>query len=205
MLTYRIYNRYNNLDVRNYDIPELEGFWKETVQAPEARWEPQLINGKRYNVATVRQVVAFPQQTGTFVLEDFSLKGYLRINFFEGRDVQATCDPVEITVLPIPENAPFNSLGTFANLAVQQTLSSDSVTTNEAITVEVTFRGNGNLKFLREPKLLGREFEVFEAEVKDNISVSARGESGSAPSSLWPSPCASDYTLPPLKRFHLAP
>ena len=110
VLTYRIYNRYNNLDVRNYDIPELEGFWKETVDAPEARWEPQLINGKRYNVATVRQVVAFPQQTGTFVLEDFNLKGYLRINFFEGRDVQATCDPVEITVPPIPENAPGNSL-----------------------------------------------------------------------------------------------
>ena len=51
----QIYNRYNNLDVRNYDIPELEGFWKETVDAPEARWEPQLINGKRYNVATVRR------------------------------------------------------------------------------------------------------------------------------------------------------
>ena len=207
VLTYRIYNRYNNLDVRNYDIPELEGFWKETVQAPEARWEPQLINGKRYNVATVRQVVAFPQQTGTFVLEDFSLKGYLRINFFEGRDVQATCDPVEITVLPIPENAPSNSLGTFANLAVQQTLSSDSVTTNEAITVEVTFRGNGNLKFLREPKLAWpSEFEVFEAEVKDNISVSARGESGRRTFKFVAIPRApGDYTLPPFEAVSFDP
>ena len=71
VLNYKIYNRYNNLDVRNYDIPELDGFWKETVDMPEARWEPQLINGKRYNVATVRKVVAFPQQTGTFELKDF--------------------------------------------------------------------------------------------------------------------------------------
>ena len=81
VLTYKIYNRYTNLDVRNYDIPELEGFWKETVQTPDARWEPQLVNGKRYNVATVRQIVAFPQQTGTFTLRDFDLTGYLRINF----------------------------------------------------------------------------------------------------------------------------
>ncbi len=207
VLTYRIYNRYNNLDVRNYDIPELEGFWKETVDAPEARWEPQLINGKRYNVATVRQVVAFPQQTGTFVLEDFNLKGYLRINFFEGRDVQATCDPVEITVLPIPENAPANSLGTFANLAVQQTLSGDSVSTNEAITLEVTFRGNGNLKFLREPKLAWpAEFEVFEAEVKDNISVSARGESGKRTFKFVAIPRApGDYTLPPFEAVSFDP
>ena len=207
VLTYRIYNRYNNLDVRNYDIPELEGFWKETVDAPEARWEPQLINGKRYNVATVRQVVAFPQQTGTFVLEDFNLKGYLRINFFEGRDVQATCDPVQITVLPIPENAPANSLGTFANLAVQQSLSSDSVSTNEAITVEVSFRGNGNLKFLREPKLAWpSEFEVFEAEVKDNISVSARGESGKRTFKFVAIPRApGDYTLPPFEAVSFDP
>ena len=207
VLTYRIYNRYNNLDVRNYDIPELEGFWKETVQAPEARWEPQLINGKRYNVATVRKVVAFPQQTGTFVLKDFDLKGYLRINFFEGRDVQATCDPVEITVLPIPENAPANSLGTFANLAVQQTLSSDSVLTNEAITLEVSFRGNGNLKFLREPKLAWpTEFEVFEAEVKDNIAVSARGESGKRTFKFVAIPRApGDYTLPPFEAVSFDP
>ena len=97
VLTYKIYNRYTNLDVRNYDIPELEGFWKETVQTPDARWEPQLINGKRYNVATVRQIVAFPQQTGTFTLRDFDLTGYLRINFFEGRDVKppATLSPLK--------------------------------------------------------------------------------------------------------------
>ena len=92
VLNYKIYNRYNNLDVRNYDIPELDGFWKETVDMPDARWEPQLINGKRYNVATVRKIVAFPQQTGTFELKDFDLVGYMRVNFFEGRELTATCD-----------------------------------------------------------------------------------------------------------------
>ena len=112
--------------------------------------EPQLINGKRYNVATVRQVVAFPQQTGTFVLEDFNLKGYLRINFFEGRDVQATCDPAEITVLPIPENAPATRWVRLPTWPCNKPCPA-TVSTNEAITVEVSFRGNGNLKFWREP------------------------------------------------------
>ena len=198
VLTYKIYNRYTNLDVRNYDIPELEGFWKETVQGPEARWEPQLINGKRYNVATVRQIVAFPQQTGTFTLQDFDLQGYLRINLFEGRDVQATCDPVTVEVLPLPEAAPANSLGTFANLRVDQTISADSVSTNEAITVEVTFKGNGNLKFVREPQLAWpSEFEVFDAEVEDNIAITARGESGSRTFKFVAIPRApGDYKLP---------
>ena len=120
VLNYKIYNRYNNLDVRNYDIPELDGFWKETVDMPDARWEPQLINGKRYNVATVRKIVAFPQQTGTFELKDFDLVGYMRVNFFEGRELTATCEPVTLEVLPLPEAAPANSLGTFAELSVTQ-------------------------------------------------------------------------------------
>ena len=207
ILTYKIYNRYNNLDVRSYDIPELEGFWKETVQGPEARWEPQLINGKRYNVATVRQVVAFPQQTGKMLLKDFNLNGYLRINFFDGREVTATCDPVEIEVLPLTESAPVNSLGTFSNLAVEQRVSKDSVSTNEAVTVEVTFRGNGNLKFLREPQLAWpAEFEVFDAEVEDKISISTRGESGKRTFKFVAIPRApGDYTLPPLEAVSFDP
>jgi len=198
VLSYKIYNRYNNLDVRKYDIPELEGFWKETVRGPEARWEPQLINGKRYNVATVRQIVAFPQQTGTLVLKDFTLNGYLRINFFEGREIQATCDPVEIEVLPLPESAPPNSLGTFANLTVEQSLSADSLRTNEAVTYEVTFRGAGNLKFVREPEVAWpSEFEVFDPEVEDQISITAKGERGSRRFKFVAIPRApGDYALP---------
>ena len=207
VLTYKIYNRYTNLDVRNYDIPELEGFWKETVQTPDARWEPQLINGKRYNVATVRQIVAFPQQTGTFTLRDFDLTGYLRINFFEGRDIQATCDPVEIEVLPLPEAAPKNSVGTFSSLTVNQTLSADSVSTNEAVTLEITYRGSGNLKFLREPQLAWpSEFEVFEAEVTDKIALSARGETGSRTFKFVAIPRApGDYALPAFETVFFDP
>lgn len=207
VLSYKIYNRYNNLDVRNYDIPELEGFWKETVPGQEARWEPQLINGKRYNVATVRQIVAFPQQTGTLVLKDFTLNGYLRINFFEGREIQATCDPVEIEVLPLPEAAPPQSLGTFVNLTAEQRLSSDTLQANEAITLEITFRGSGNLKFLREPVVAWpSEFEVFDPEVEDQISISPKGEAGLRRFKFVAIPRApGDYVLPAFEAVSFDP
>ena len=207
VISYRIYNRYNNLDVRNYDIPELEGCWKETVSGPDARWEPQLINGKRYNVATVRQIVAFPQQTGTLELKDFTLNGYLRINFFEGREIQANCDPVRIEVLPLPEAPPSSSLGTFVNLTVEQQISSDSLKANEAVTLEVTYKGSGNLKFLREPALAWpSEFEVFDPEVEDKIAISARGEAGLRRFKFVAIPrAAGDYTLPALKATFFDP
>ena len=207
VINYRIYNRYNNMDVRSFDIPELEGFWKETIEAPEARWEPQLINGKRYNVATVRQIVAFPQQTGTFVLKDFDLKGYMRINFFEGREIEATCAPVTLEVMPLPETAPRNSLGTFGNLSVDQSLSADSLGTNEAVTLTVTYRGRGNLKFLSAPDIAWpAEFEVFDAEIEDNIRISEKGELGTRSFKFVAIPRApGTYTLPLLKAVSFDP
>ena len=207
ILTYRIYNRYNNLDVRSFDVPELEGFWKETVPAEEARWEPQLINGKRYNVATVRQIVAFPQQTGKVILKDFTLDGYLRINFFEGREIQATSDPVEIEVLPLPESAPERSLGTFSKLTVEQSLSEDSLSTNEAVTLEVSYRGFGNLKFIQKPDVAWpSEFEVFDPEIDDRIAITAQGETGSRTFKYVAIPRApGNYTFPELEAVWFDP
>jgi hypothetical protein len=207
VISYKIYNRYNGLDVREYDIPELEGFWKETIEDPEPRWVPELINGKRYNVATVRRIVAFPQQTGTFVMDGFSLKGSMRINFFEGREMNATCEPVTIQVMPLPEVAPPTSLGTFNRLSVQQSLSADSVGTHEAVTLEVTYRGAGNLKFLQEPTLAWpTEFEVFDSEVTDNISITDKGETGTRTFRFVAIPRSpGKYTLPALQATYFDP
>ena len=207
VLNYKIYKRYDNIGVRSYDIPELDGFWKENVDTPDARWEPQLINGKRYSVATVRKIVAFPQQTGTFELKDFDLLGYMRINYFEQRQLTATCEPVTLEVLPLPEAAPANSLGTFAELSVTQSASLDSLNANEAVTVEVTYRGRGNLKFLQEPELVWpAEFEVFDAEVEDQINVTAQGERGSRTFKFVAIPRApGTYTLPGVEATYFNP
>ena len=207
VLSYRIYNRYNNLDVKNIDIPELEGFWKETIEDPEPHWEPQVINGKRYNVATVRRVVAFPQQTGTFELKDFNISGFMRINFFDGREIGATCRPVKVEVLPLPEAAPSGSLGTFGQLVVNQTANEDSVSVNDAVQIEITFKGKGNLKFLREPEVLWpAEFEVFDAEIKDNIRITDQGEHGARTFKYLAIPRApGNYTLPEQRASYFDP
>ena len=181
MLNYKIYKRYDNIGVRSYDIPELDGFWKENVDTPDARWEPQLINGKRYSVATVRKILAFPQQTGTFELKDFARLGYMRINYFEQRQLTATCEPV--TLESVAEAA--SQFAGHIRRIVRHPASLDSLSANEAVTVEVTYEG-AQLKFLRR-SWWPAEFEVFDAEVEDQINVTAQGEGAAARSSLSPS------------------
>jgi len=180
VVSFKIFNRANNLDVRKFNIPETPGFWKEEVDIPEPRWEPQVVSGQRYNVATVKKLVLFPQQTGTLVIDGFDLVGYMRTSFFNGQNVTANADPVKIEVKPLPEPIPPGFLGAFGQLRVTPKQTEQACRTNEAITYDLTFSGQGNIKFIQEPSLTWPgEFEVFDPEVIDRINVNEGGESGS--------------------------
>jgi hypothetical protein len=180
VVAFKIFNRANNLDVRKFNIPETPGFWKEEVEISEPRWEPQVISGKRYNVATVKKLVLFPQQTGTLTIEGFDLVGYMRTSFFNGQNVTASADPVRIDVKPLPEPIPASFLGAFGQLRITPKQTGQACKTNEAITYDLTYSGQGNIKFIQEPALnWPGEFEVFDAEVIDRINVNENGESGS--------------------------
>lgn len=178
--SFKIYKKASNLDVREYVIPEMLGFWKEAVDQPDPNWEPQVIRGQRYNVANLRTVVLFPQQTGKLTLTGFELTGYMRTSFFNGRNVEAKAKPVTIQVRPLPDPVPSNYIGAFKRLDAKVKVSATEAITNEAITVEIIYNGQGNLKFIQEPILQWpRDFEVFDPEVKDRINVSANGQAGS--------------------------
>ncbi|HHZ81501.1 MAG TPA: hypothetical protein EYN64_02070, partial [Flavobacteriales bacterium] len=172
VLVYKIYNQLNSLEVREYNVPELKGFWKEEVKETEEQtWKTQIIDGRRYSVITVQRIVAFPQQTGTFTIDGFNLKGYLRVNFFSGKNIEANSKAVTIEVMPLPKSKPANFIGTFKNLSLDSKVQIDSVKVNEAFNMTVTYSGSGNLKLLSEPKIIWpSEFEVFDPEVKDRIS-----------------------------------
>jgi len=198
---YKIYNQHNSLEVREYNLPELKGFWKEEVEAKEARWETEVVNGKRYQVATVGRVVAFPQQTGTFNIDGFNIKGFVRVNFFNGSNVTATSKSIKIEVLPYPNGKPPGFIGTFSNLTVEASVVVDSVKVNEAFNFTVKYSGTGNLKLLREPQIVWpTEFEVFDPEMTDRVNVSQYGESGKRSYKYVIIPRApGNYELPNLK------
>ena len=180
MASFKIYNRANNLDVREYNVPEMSGFWTEQIEMEDPRWEPEVVNGRRYNVATVRKVLLFPQKTGAMDIEGFNLIGYKRTGFFDGKNVTAQADPVTIRVKPLPEPIPKGMIGAFNRFRLQLKVSPSECKTNEALTVEFVYSGVGNLKFIQEPDLQWPgEFEVYDPEIIDRIKVSGDGESGS--------------------------
>ena len=207
VIEYNIYNQYNGLEVREYNVPELKGFWQEEVKAEEQVWQTQIVNGKRYNTVTVKRIVAFPQQTGVFTIEGFDLKGYVRVNFFSGRNVEASSKPIKIEVMPLPENKPAKFIGTFSNLSVESKIEIDTIKVNEAFNMTIAYSGNGNLKLLRKPEILWpTEFEVFDPEVKDRININKNGESGERVYKYVIIPRApGDYMLPVITTSYFDP
>ena len=84
-IQYRIYNRLDGVDVRNYTFPDLSGVWRETVEGEDPRWENTVLNGQRFQVATIRTDLLYPTQTGTLELDGFDVEAQARISFFNTR------------------------------------------------------------------------------------------------------------------------
>lgn len=178
--TLQIYTLMPGLEVRDYQVPEFKGFWKESVDLANPSFEPRVLNGRRVQVATVGKFVLFPQQTGDLVIDGFDLTGYIRTSFFNGKNVAASADAVTLKVKPLPAPIPANHLGAFERLDVELAVSETEVEANQAFIVDIAFKGSGNLKFLREPTWdWPADFEVFDPEVKDRIAIEDGGERGS--------------------------
>jgi hypothetical protein len=107
------------------------------------------------------------------------MTGVVRSGFFSREEVSATSTPIKIEVLPLPPGKPDNYLGAFSELKMTVEPSRTSLKTNEALDLVVTFQGKGNMRLLPEIKPTWPvDFELFDPEIEDNISITESGASG---------------------------
>lgn len=178
IVRYKIYQKYGNFRPESYEFPELSGFWPEQVTDHQGRWENQLINGQRYQTATLRVDVLFPQKTGTQTLEGFSMTGIVG-GIWNRQRVSAVARKTSIEVLPLPPGKPASFVGTYPQLNLEVEPSTTHLKANEALTLKITFSGKGNLSFLQEPEIdWPADLEVYDPEVKNQVSTTANGVSG---------------------------
>jgi len=177
---YRIFNRMEAVDVRNYTFPELSGAWKETVDGEDPRWENTIVEGRRVQVATVRTDILYPTRTGPLEISGFHVDAQQRVSFFNTRPVASTANAVSIDVTALPSPSPASSLGTFEQLKVTWKIEGENEpSTNEAINLVLEFSGKGNLPLIGAPALeWPKDLEVFDPEISDRITTDLRGQRG---------------------------
>lgn len=196
MVEYRIWTR---VDVTNFgltSVPEPQGFWVEDVTPPgQPEVEQRTRNGIQYATALIRRVALVPTGSGTKSIEPIGVEAQVRMRAgrdpfgdFLGRSpfgnravpVSVLANPLSIEVRPLPAGQPDPFSGVVGTLSATATIDRDSVDANDAVTLSVTVRGEGNLRVIPAPVLdLPDDFEVFPPEVSENVTPRGSTLSGS--------------------------
>jgi hypothetical protein len=197
VVEYRLWTR---VDVTSYNftrVPEPQGFWVEDVTT-QPQVEELTRNGQRFTTAVIRRVALVPTGPGERSIEPIGAEVQVRVrrgdpfgdpfaDFFGRSSVLGTTivptallsNPLTIAVEPLPPGRPQPFSGVVGRLALDATLDRDSVATNEAVTLTVTARGEGNVAAVPNPSLgLPSDFEVFPPEVSESVRPFGPGLSG---------------------------
>lgn len=194
-ITYKLYTRVDISGAENYKFPEYKGFMMQEIESPgEVTWDMENYNGRNYRTAVLRQVVIFPQQSGTLEIDPCSIDLVVRIrntgqrsrsifdDFFDTySDVRktVTTKPLRITVEPYPFPKPVNFNAFTGSLKLSSQISASEVKADEGVTVKLTLSGNGNMKMLRTPELkFPADFDVYDPQVTNSFKTTAKGTSG---------------------------
>lgn len=212
-----------NIPVAGFDevnLPTYEGFYTQDVEIPQQiNFSREVYNGKIYQVGILKKTILFPQQNGKITIQPIKMSLLVQQqvkprSFFDDffnsfRTVKATvvseAETVNVKDLPA---APASFMGGVGNFSVNSEISSQDVTTNDAVTLKITINGTGNIRLIKTPELkLPSDFEVYDPRTNDNANASANGVSGTKTIEyLFQPRFEGDYTIPsiPISFFNPA-
>ena len=192
--TYQLYTRVSiagNELVKNAD---LNGFWSQDIDLGQSQWTQEIIGGYRWNVATIRKIVLFPQRSGDLEIDPLEMKfivqqrvqsgGQSLFDQFFGRvenvEYNLKSKPIKIKVMPLPTPAPEGFAGSVGNMDMKVNVSANEVKANEAINIKVKISGKGNINLAEKPEInFPSDFETYDPKINDNIKTTSAGVSGS--------------------------
>ncbi|GAB1451714.1 BatD family protein [Draconibacterium sp.] len=211
-----------NIPIAGFDdvnLPIYEGFYTQDVEIPQqVNFTREVYDNKIYQVGVLKKTILFPQQIGSLKIEPFHMSLLVQQqvkqrSFFDDffnsfRTVKAaiTSKPVTVNVRDIP-NAPASFMGGVGSFNITSDISSQDVTTNDAVTLKLTISGSGNIRLINTPKLdLPSDFEVYDPKVNDNVSVTSSGVSGSKTVEyLFQPRFEGEYTVPAIQFTYFNP
>lgn len=205
VLTYRIYYTIPISQLTVSKSPSYAGFWTKDVTNNNGTLQQSSVirDGKQYNVATIQEIVLFPQKSGKLVIDPLDISCLAQVRQQKNRsqsydpfedffgDVFGTTytnvrkdiksQPIEIEVMPLPNNnKPQSFKGAVGQFTFTTKIDKSELKVNEAFTFTVTVSGKGNIELLELPKpIFPPDFEVYDPKISTSIKDNTLGISGS--------------------------
>ena len=123
-VAFKLYTRVQLSGIESVKYPAFNGFWAQELNVDGYSWQRETLNGKVYDARVVKEVLLYPQQSGTLHIEQSSMTVVAQIvvqsrshsqslfdDFFGGQSVQEvrknlSAAPVPVTVRDFPAGAP---------------------------------------------------------------------------------------------------
>lgn len=173
-LSWRI-KLYTQLSLDGADIielPDFEGFYTKEKRRFDTRVQYQTIRGKRYAVKTLHEEALFPLETGDIPIGAAKVRVGIEDpaggfgGFLMPKPVLLQTLPVTLRVKPLPDKIPEDFSGGVGQYEWAVELDRDSISTDDALTLTMSVRGNGDTKRFAPPKLtLPAGLEVFDPKI----------------------------------------
>lgn len=184
LLDYKIYTA---IGLDNYSVQgesDYAGFFAQGIRQFPSTQVKVVIEGVQYVSKVIKRVALFPQQTGALEIDPMLLRvsvatgkarHWLSYGSFVNHDI--TSEPLAIVVKNLPVAAPISFSGAVGKYGFKTQIDRQSLSTDDAFTLQLTTTGNGDIKRVRAPKLmLSDSFEVYEPRVIEDASYESAGQ-----------------------------
>ena len=226
IVTYRIYTRVpvSNLSINK--VASFKGFWSKDLLADNSKIQQhnETINGHQYVVAVLRKLALIPQQSGKLVLDPMELDCAVQVRvktrenssdpfnaFFNDpffnqnvRTVQKKLisNALRFNVKALPaKGKPACFTGAVGDFTFTNSVDKTNLTTNDALTLNITVSGRGNIELVGAPQVkFPSDFETYDPKITVKINKSGNGVSGTKKFDYLAIPrTAGDFTIKPVK------
>lgn len=187
MLDYKLFTTVQIETQNVISESDYQGFYAQDIRRYDGRVVREVINGAQYATKVLKRLALFPQQTGKLTVDPLNVQlgavvegNNQRRSFFFSRQIRripARTKTIAINVKPLPPNAPSSFTGAVGSFEVKSRINRASVTTDDAISVVLSIRGNGDIKRIQAPDLdFPEEFEVYDPKVIKENSFESLGQ-----------------------------
>lgn len=183
ILTFKLYAQGPISGVNYTRPPDFKGFYYEQLNRYAQYATQEVVDGKPYNAQIIARYALFPQQAGNFVFDPVGLRLSVpmestgRSFFKRTRAVDVATEGFTLAVQSVPVPFPNNYVGGVGEYSVSVQTSARQIGVDEAVTLILELRGNGDRQLAVAPALdLGDSIEVFSPTLRTERPAEADGE-----------------------------
>lgn len=173
--------RVNIADIDTLKYPSLSGFWKEDIEiATRLNFQPEIVNGIRYQKALLARYALFPIKAGPAVIDPYQARckivDMMGFGFPQEQNITKESKPITFDAMPLPANGkPSDFSGGVGQFTVQAKVDSEQIKTNSPVTLKIRIEGQGNAKVIDMPKLnIADSVHIYDPKVDMKFFANGR-------------------------------